>query len=322
VNIAEIFQPINADLKKVEEYLKNTADAEMPLVAELLNYAIQSGGKRLRPALTLICGQAGTYNLDTLVPMAAATEILHGATLVHDDIIDHSELRRGKQAIHRKWGESTALLLGDFMFAKSGALAASTGNLRVVTVFTQTLMTISSGELGQIGIDYDLSEVLDRYFRWIDAKTASLFTMATECGAVLSGCTEEVITILKEYGHNLGMAFQVVDDILDFTSDESTLGKPVGSDLSEGTVRLPTIMYVLAHPGDRLIRSIVKDKKRDRSTIREVVKVIKGSGVIEDCYKTAADYCIRACRDLNKIDNATMRKTLHNLADYVTNRNT
>ncbi len=321
MNIAEIFQPINDDLQRVEECLQDSADVNIPLVAELLNYVTQSGGKRLRPALTLLCGKACNYNLDALVPMAAATEILHTATLVHDDIIDHAELRRGKPAVYRKWGESTALLLGDYMFAKAGSLAAQTGNLRVVSIFSQTLMTISGGELGQIGIDYNLNQAVDRYYRWIDAKTASLFTMATECGAVLSGCNEDIINVLYDYGHNLGMAFQIIDDILDFVGDKATLGKPVGSDLSEGTVTLPSIMFVLAHRDDTLIKSIVKDKKRDRSTVQRAVEKIKSSGVIEDCFKIATNYCSRACRDLDKIQDPSVRDMLQNLADYVTRRN-
>ncbi|HAV10915.1 MAG TPA: hypothetical protein DCX22_04825 [Dehalococcoidia bacterium] len=321
MNITEIFQPINSDLLRVEECLRSSANVDIPLVAELLNYVTQSGGKRLRPALTLFCGKTCNYDLDALIPMAAATEILHTATLVHDDIIDHAELRRGKPAVYRKCGESTALLLGDYMFAKAGHLAAATGSLRVVSIFARTLMTISGGELGQIGIDYNLDQALDRYYRWIDAKTASLFTMATECGSVLSGCSEDIILVLQDYGHNLGMAFQVVDDILDFVGDKATLGKPVGSDLSEGTVTLPSIMYVLAHRDDALIKSIVKDKKRDRSTVQKAVKKIKDSGVIEDCFKIANDYCSRACRDLDKIRNPSVRDSLHNLAEYVTRRN-
>ncbi|UCH50652.1 MAG: polyprenyl synthetase family protein, partial [Chloroflexota bacterium] len=157
MNLSDIYKPVQEDLEKVERSLEELADSEFPLLAELLAYTLKNGGKRIRPALTLLSAKSFSYDLGTLVPMSMAIELLHTATLVHDDIVDNSPVRRGKPTVSHTWGEDRALLLGDYLFAKAGSLAAGTGNLRVVKLFSQTLMTISGGELKQTGVTSDMA---------------------------------------------------------------------------------------------------------------------------------------------------------------------
>src|SRR4030043_191738 len=235
MNLSDIYKPIQKDLKKVEQGLEAITDAEFSLLAQLLAYTLKTGGKRVRPALTLLSGKFYVYDPRLLVLMAAAIELLHTATLVHDDIVDNSPVRRGKPTVSRAWGQNSALLLGDYLFAKAGSLVAGTGNLRAIKLFSQTLMTISAGELKQTGVTFDIAKVREYYLAWISAKTACLFSTSTESGAILSRAPEEAIQAMRDYGHNLGMAFQMVDDVLDFVGEEDELGKPVGSDLREGT---------------------------------------------------------------------------------------
>jgi geranylgeranyl pyrophosphate synthase len=250
--------------------------------------------------------------------MSTAVELLHNATLVHDDIVDNAPIRRGKQSISRAWGEASALLLGDYLFARAAILAASTENLRVVKLFAETLMTISSGELAQINVFFDKKRAREHYYNWISAKTACLFAMATESGAVLSHAPEDAIDALKNYGHNFGMAFQIVDDVLDFIGHEDELGKPVGSDLIEGAVTLPTILFAESNPDGNLVKNIIENK--DIGKVSFVVDKIRTSSIIDECLTVASDFCSQACRALEILPDNDTRQTLHDLATYIIQR--
>lgn len=318
MNLSEIYKPVQKDLKKVEQSLEGIADAEFSLLAQLLAYTLKTGGKRVRPALTLLSGKFYNYEPRLLVPMAAAIELLHTATLVHDDIVDNSPVRRGRPTVSRTWGENSALLLGDYLFAKAGSLVAGTGNLRAIKLFSETLMTISAGELKQTGIISDMAKVRQYYFSWISAKTACLFSTSTESGAILSQAPEEAIQAVKDYGHNLGMAFQIVDDVLDFVGEEDELGKPVGSDLREGTMTLPTILFAESYPDDELTKNVIG--KRDAEGMSQAVERIRNSRVMADCLAMASDFCIKARRAAEKLPDDTARKSLIDLADYIVER--
>ena len=318
VNLTNIYKPIQDDLKKVERSLEEIADAEFSLLAELLAYTLKDGGKRIRPALTLLSGKFYVYDAALLVPMAAAIELLHTATLVHDDIVDNSPVRRGKPTVSRAWGENRALLLGDYLFAKAGSLVAGTENLRVIKLFSQTLMTISGGELKQTGVTFALARARDYYFAWVSAKTARLFSTATESGAILSQAPEEAIEAMRDYGHNLGMGFQIVDDVLDFVGEEDELGKPVGSDLREGTMTLPSILFAESYPEDNLIKSVVENK--DMGSVALAVEKIRSSSVIDECLALASEFCSRASRAVEKLPDNSARQSLLELAAYIVER--
>ena len=318
MNLDDIYRPVQGDLEKVERSLEEIADSEFPLLAQLLAYTLKNGGKRIRPALTLLAGKFYVYNSALLALMAAAIELLHTATLVHDDIVDNSPVRRGKPTVSRAWGENRALLLGDYLFARAGSLAAGTGNLRVIKLFSQTLMIISGGELKQTGVDFALARARDYYFAWISAKTACLFSTATESGAILSQAPEEAIEAMRDYGHNLGMGFQIVDDVLDFVGEENELGKPVGSDLREGTMTLPSILFAESYPENNLIKSIVE--KKDVGSMAQVVEKIRNSPVIDECLQLASEFCFKAHRAAEKLPSNSIRQSLLDLADYIVER--
>ena len=318
MNLSDIYKPVQKDLDKVERSLEEIADSEFPLLAQLLAHTLKNGGKRIRPALTLLSGKFYVYEPALLIPMAAAIELLHTATLVHDDIVDNSPVRRGKPTVSYTWGENRALLLGDYLFAKAGSLAASTGNLRVIKLFSQTLMTISGGELKQSGVTFDLARAREYYFAWISAKTACLFSTATESGAVLSQSPEDAIAAMRDYGYNLGVAFQIVDDVLDFVGDEDELGKPVGSDLREGTLTLPSIFFAEAYPEDNLIKSVVE--KKDADSMALAVEKIRNSPVISECLALASEFCFRARRAIEKLADNSARQSLLELAAHIVER--
>jgi len=318
LNLNDIYKPVEKDLKRVEHGLEEITDAEFPLLAQLLAYTLKTGGKRIRPVLTLLSGKFYVYQPGLLVPMAAAIELLHTATLVHDDIVDNSPVRRGKPTVSRAWGENSALLLGDYLFAKAGSLVAGTGNLRAIKLFSETLMTISAGELKQTGVLSDTAKLRDYYFAWIGAKTACLFSTSTESGAILSQAPEEAIQATRDYGHNLGMAFQIVDDVLDFVGEEDELGKPVGSDLREGTLTLPTILFVESYPDDELTKKVIG--KRDAEGVSQAVERICNSKVIDDCLAMASEFCLKARQAAEKLPDNRARKSLIDLATYIVER--
>jgi geranylgeranyl pyrophosphate synthase len=324
LQLNQIYQSVQEDLARVENQIKSVTEVDIPALAELLNH-ILTGGKEIRPALTLLSGKFYHYNFELLLRMATAIELMHTATLVHDDAIDHSPVRRGRPTVNSIWGEDRAVLLGDYLFARAGEFAALTGNLRVITLFSQTLQIISSGELKQTFDAFNLEQTRDHYFERISSKTASLFSLATISGAILSQAPEESIQALREYGYNLGIAFQIVDDILDFTGTEEKMGKPIGSDLAQGTFTLPAMLLLERYPGDNPIKELfhnqdmseeVKQKK-----IKQAIGLVRNSPIERQCYNIASDYCTKARHKLELLPDNPSRRTLVELADYVVARN-
>lgn len=318
MQLSQIYAPVQQDLAKVESRLKSVSQVDFPRLAELLSYTL-SGGKGIRPALTLLSGKFYHYNLDLLLPMATAVELMHTATLVHDDAIDHSPVRRGRPTINRLWGEDRAVLLGDYLFAKAGEFVAATGNLRVIMLFSQTLRTISRGELAQTFDAFNLEQTPDHYLERISCKTASLFATATESGAILSQAPEEKVEILREYGYNLGIAFQIIDDILDFIGTEQEMGKPTGSDLAHGTLTLPAMLLLERYPENNPIKEWF-ESRQDLEKIKQAVELVRSSPVVKQCYKVASDYCVKACSRLKLLSDNPSRQALRDLADLVISR--
>jgi geranylgeranyl pyrophosphate synthase len=256
--------------------------------------------------------------------MATAVELMHTATLVHDDAIDDSAVRRGRPTVNSLWGEDRAVLLGDYLFAKAGEFAALTGNLRVIRLFAQTLQIISSGELDQTFDAFDLEQTRDRYFRRIASKTASLFSLATESGAILSQAPEGSIKVLSGYGYNLGIAFQIVDDTLDFIGTEEEMGKPVGSDLAQGTLTLPAMLLMERYPDDNPVKELFRNRDMPeadkKKKIKQAIELVGEPLIIKQCYEVAQDYCARACRNLGRLPDNPSRQVLKDIAALVISR--
>ena len=315
-----IYELVQEDLDKVEERLKSVSKVDFTYLSELLDYSLQSVGKRIRPILTLLSGKFYDCNLEHLVTMATSVEVMHTATLVHDDAIDKSSMRRGRPTICTVWGEDRAVLLGDYLFAKATEFATDTHNLQVIRLTSQTLMTISSGELNQAFNAFNLNQTREDYFRRVSRKTASLFSLSTESGAILSQAPEESIEILKDYGHNLGIAFQIVDDILDFIGTEEELGKPVGSDLAQGTLTLPAMLVLERYPDDNPVKRLFQENGDRQKHIPLAIELIGNSPIVQECYNVAADYCAKACRNLGRLPDVPSRQSLIQLADYIVRR--
>jgi geranylgeranyl pyrophosphate synthase len=314
-----ISKPIQEELVSVDDLLRSVSKVDFSYLSELLDYSLRSTGKRIRPILTLLSGKFYDYNLDYLLPMAAAVEIMHTATLVHDDAIDKSQVRRGRPTVYKLWGDETAVLLGDYLFAEAGALTAATHNLRAIELFAETLKAISEGELNQ-GFDaFNLEQGRSRYFQRVSGKTASMFSMASETGAILSQAPEKSIQILIEYGQNLGIAFQIVDDILDFVATEEELGKPVGSDLAQGTLTLPSILLMEHYPENNPVKRLFESRD-EPDNIKQAIELVRNSSIVEECYQVASDYCAKACRNLKLLPDSASHQSLVGLADYIVSR--
>jgi geranylgeranyl pyrophosphate synthase len=318
LELNQIYTSIRDDLGKVRNSLVSISQIDFPWLSEQLSYVVKETGKGIRPALTLLSGKFYHYDITYLLPMAVSVELMHTATLVHDDAIDNAIVRRGQPTINKIWGEDVAILMGDYLFAKAGEFAADTQNLRVIKLFAQTLETISAGELRQTFDAFKLEQSREDYLHRIYGKTASLFCLATESGAILSQAPEESVAILKEYGDNLGIAFQIVDDILDFTSDEATMGKPVGSDLAQGTLTLPAMLLMERHPEDNPVKRLFET--RDQKNVEIAIEMVRNSSIVEECYQSAAEYRDKACRNLNLLPEDTSRQALSDLAEYVINQ--
>jgi geranylgeranyl pyrophosphate synthase len=318
LELKRIYESIQEDLGEVKDRLRSINQIDFPWLSEQLSYIVKETGKGIRPALTLLSGKFYRYDITYLLPMAVSVELMHTATLVHDDAIDKSVVRRGQPTINRIWGEEIAVLMGDYLFAKAGEFVADTQTPRVIKLFSQTLGTISSCEINQFLGAFKLEQSREHYFHRVYGKTASLFSLATESGAILSQAPEESVAILREYGDNLGIAFQIVDDILDFTSTEEALGKPVGSDLNQGTLTLPAMLLIERYPEDNPVKRLFETG--DKKYAELAIKMVRDSPIVEDCYRIASEYCARACRNLALLPDTTSCQALLDLAKYVINQ--
>jgi geranylgeranyl pyrophosphate synthase len=318
LELSQIYAPIQADLDRVRETLHSISHVDYAWLAEQLDYLVKETGKGIRPALTLLAGRSHHYDLAYLLPMAVSVELMHTATLVHDDAIDKAFTRRGQATINSIWGDEIAILMGDYLFAKAGEFVSDTQTPRVIKLFSQTLGTISSGEIGQFRGAFHLERSRESYFRRIYSKTASLFSLATQSGAILSRAPEGIVAIMKGYGDNLGIAFQIVDDILDFTSTEAVMGKPTGSDLLQGTLTLPSIMLLERYPEDNPIQKLFGT--RDKENVARAIKIVLDSTIISDCYEIAWEYREKACDQLAQMPDGISRQALQDLAEFVVKR--
>jgi geranylgeranyl pyrophosphate synthase len=313
-----ILDLVHEELQRVEQKMREASQVEHEPLAAVLDDLLKSGGKRLRPALVLLSCKFHPTDPEKTISLSASVEMLHTATLVHDDMIDNSLVRRGNPTLNATWNRGATVLAGDFLFALAAGLAAETENVRVMSIFAQGLMTICSGELKQIFNSQGNLPTREEYYQRIYSKTASLFAASTEAGAVLSGAPEREVQALREYGRTLGMAFQIVDDVLDFVGDERELGKPVGSDLRQGIVTLPALYFHEMHPTDDALIKALTDPGEEE--VRAVVAVIKESGAVESALDEARTFAQRSRESLQMLPHNEYRQAMLDLADYVVER--
>jgi geranylgeranyl pyrophosphate synthase/phage shock protein PspC (stress-responsive transcriptional regulator) len=313
-----LYGPVEGDLPLVREKMLSVASSvEFEFLRRMLEQALAGSGKMMRPAIALLGGRIGDdYRLDRLVPLAASVELLHTATLVHDDVIDESSDRRGNPTSQALFGNAAAVMLGDYMFAHAAHFIAQTDSTLVVRKFAETLMMMATGELKQDVTAFEYSEDVQRYLDRIGGKTASLFATAAEGGAIVGGATPEQREAMRQYGMRLGIAFQIVDDILDFTGDPEAMGKPVGSDLLAGTLTLPAILYMQQKPEDNPIKRAF-DGIRRNANLERAIGEIRESGVLEESMATARRFAADARAALEPLPRGEVRDTLDGLVDYV-----
>lgn len=309
------------ELELVEKRLREVVSAPNDLMQRISTHILEGGGKRLRPLLVILA--AGLFPGDTraAVEVATASELIHMASLIHDDIIDGSDCRHKKPSLNSKWGNHVSVLFGDYLFAMAFRLLAGlVAKPQIINVMAKAVSCMCKGEFEQMSYanNYDQSE--DDYFRRIRLKTAELIAACCVCGALVSQIPRELVTLLYEYGICLGCAFQVVDDMLDFASDPSVLGKPTGSDLRCGTVTLP-LLNSLAHPtrGPR-IREMLLRIPPDEVTVKAVGEAVKAAGGIEYAHRRASDFIARAKHAIEDLPDTPSKTALESLADYVINR--
>lgn len=314
MSIQQIFAPIQNELQQIEARLRETVRVEYIPLANIFEMLIGSGGKRIRPALCVLATRFHPTDPEQAITLAISTELVHAATLIHDDLIDKSSVRRGSPTVNSRWSGTATVLAGDFLLARAADIAASIENFRVMRIFARTLMTICEGEIRQDFARSQWPPNRAEYYRHIESKTASLFVAATEGGAILSGASEDEIAALQSYGRNLGMAFQMVDDILDFTADENELGKPVGSDLRQGTFTLPIFYYLEQDARAQTIGDFIG------ADIDRLIDAIRNSSAIAAA-KAEAQRAAQTARDALAIfPDTTYRRALLDLADYVVER--
>lgn len=316
-----MFDAIRDDLGAVEaRMLAAVREADEPLSSALASL-LASGGKRLRPALVILSARLFHWDAERIINLAAAVEMLHTATLIHDDTIDQAEVRRGQSTLNATWSRAATILAGDYLFARAAALAADTSSTRVASIFANTLVVICQGELRQMLSLFEWRGDLEGYYQRIYAKTASLFAASCEGGAVLARAPEEGVRALRECGRQLGMAFQIVDDVLDFVGDTQHLGKPVGADLRQGIATLP-VYYYLQNGGRESLVEMALDRDRADQPARdqavdELVAAVVSSGAIEECRREAERFARQAIECLAPLGDSPYRRALGELARFV-----
>jgi geranylgeranyl pyrophosphate synthase len=317
--VASIYAPVQKELTQVEETLQALKRVDFVELSEMLDHVLSSGGKMIRPSIALLAGRFSNNHQELLVPLAASIELLHTATLVHDDVIDRASTRRGRPTVNSLFDNSASVMLGDYMFAHAADLAARTGNLEAMRLFSRTLLAMARGELEQDMTAYDYSQTTRQYFQRIASKTASLFAAAAEGGALVSGAPDGWRSALRDYGESVGMAFQIVDDILDFSGDEAEMGKPVGCDLLQGTLTLPSLLLMDRQPRDNPVRRFFQHRRSPRY-LSEAVEMVLNSGIVDECYRVASDFRDRAHAALEALPASAARDSLAEIADYVLER--
>ena len=315
-----IYDPIKSQMDSVDQKLNSLTYQNHSVMKMLLDQTIAIPGKRIRPALTLLVGKALQGEEEVMTTMAAAIELLHVASLIHDDMVDHADTRRGHPTVSKIWGNNAAVMFGDFVFASSAVYVCETNNVRVIKRFSETIQELSIGQIIESINSFNTKVTIEDYQERIYNKTATLFRTATESGAILSNAPEETIKTLISYGYNLGMAFQIMDDVLDFDGDAMQMGKPIGNDLLNGVLTLPGILLLERYTENNPISKLF-EHPGDNEHFNDAVNLVHSSGVLQDCYELIRNYCFRAKECLSDIPDSATKTSLLLLTDYIWERN-
>jgi octaprenyl-diphosphate synthase len=317
--LKEIVALVEDDLAKVEEVFGTQVLSDVKLVAEIARYIQEGGGKRIRPALLLLGARLCGYQGERSILLASVVEFIHTATLLHDDIIDEATVRRGRRSVNSRWGNDITVLLGDFLYTKSMAMALSQDNLPILRLLSDVTLRMIEGEILEIERNGNLDVTEADHVDLICRKTADLFSACLRIGAILGAVGEQREQALARYGLNLGICFQMVDDLLDFTAEEKTLGKPVANDLREGKLTLPMIFLLrkAGRPGIDEVRTVLADRGFGRVSRDEIVRLARENGALDEARALAEQYAEMARRELLAFDRSPYREALEILPDFI-----
>ncbi|MFP5113403.1 heptaprenyl diphosphate synthase component II [Bacillaceae bacterium C204] len=309
---------LNSDINLIEKKLEETIHAESLLLKQASMHTLQAGGKRIRPVFVLLAGKFGNYDIHVMKNVAVALELIHMASLVHDDVIDDADLRRGQPTVKSKWDNKIAMYTGDFVFALAIELMTNIENPIAHKILANTIVEVSLGEIQQIKDKYRFNQNLRDYLRRIKRKTALLIAVSCQLGAIAANVEESVHKKLYRFGYYVGMSYQIIDDILDFTSTEKELGKPAGGDLLQGNITAPALF---AMEKDEIRREIEKVHESMGSLeITKIISIIKNSGAIEKSIALSDLYLKKALAELEGLPANKAKKTLHDIAKFIGKR--
>ncbi len=318
----EVQALIAGDLKRVEKAIGTDTICSVEAVTAISHHLQKSGGKRLRPALLLLSAGTCGYRGDAAIRLGAVVEIIHAATLVHDDVIDKADVRRGQPSINQRWGNQTSVLAGDWLYMQAFNLALRERNFSILDLLIELTQMMVEGELMQMDWVGRIDLTEDEHLSLVHRKTAYLFSVCARLGAILAGVDPKLEQRLGDYGWNLGMAFQLVDDLLDFTATEDVLGKPVGNDLREGKVTLPMILALSACTADErgLVQTVIRDEAYDNVPLGSILALLDKYGAIETVRRRAIDYTETAAAQLEDFPESSHKRALLAVTEWVVDR--
>jgi octaprenyl-diphosphate synthase len=319
--IEQVVALSSSDMAKVDAFIRESLQSEVVLINQVANYIISSGGKRLRPMLLTLCAHACGYQGEDHVPLAAIVEFIHTATLLHDDVVDESDLRRGQQSAHAIWGNAASVLVGDFLYSRSFQMMVGLDSMRIMAVLAETTNTIAEGEVQQLLNMGDPEVDRQRYMQVIENKTAKLFEAACQLAAIIAARPPETETALAVYGNRLGAAFQIADDVLDYNGDAATMGKNAGDDLAEGKPTLPLIIARerCSDAEREMLDAAIRNGGMD--DLGPVLDIVRNTGALAAAMDVARDQAAEARRALGLLPASEWREALEQLADYSVSRN-
>ncbi|WP_409346607.1 heptaprenyl diphosphate synthase component II [Paenibacillus sp. MBLB4367] len=322
MKIVDIYTRLKKDLNAIEKELEASIYSEHAMLKETSLHLLKAGGKRIRPIFVLLSGQFGLYEIDKMKKIAVPMELIHMASLVHDDVIDDAETRRGQLTVRSKWDNRIAMYTGDYIFAKALSVVTQLSNPRVHQIMSHAIVEMSIGEMEQIRYFFHSSQRVRDYLLRIKRKTALLIAISCQLGAIAAGAPEAISRKLYDFGYYVGMTFQIRDDVLDICGTEEQIGKPPGSDIKQGNITLP-VLYALRQPGlrDRLLAELDRIRKLDGQTdVSEFLQLVRGSGCIEQGERLAERYIQKAIRSLDGLPDIQAKKDLVRIAHFVASR--
>ncbi|MBO0735018.1 MAG: polyprenyl synthetase family protein [Alphaproteobacteria bacterium] len=317
-----LFQLLGSDLDRVNQLIVERMQSPVALIPQLAGHLVASGGKRLRPMLTLGCARLCGYTGTRHIQLGAAVEFIHTATLLHDDVVDASDLRRGRDTANAVWGNKPAILVGDFLFSRSFELMVSDGSLRVLEILSRASSVIAQGEVLQLMTQYDLHTTEASYLEIVQAKTAELFAAASRIGAVLAGRPPEQEEALDRFGRNLGIAFQLIDDVLDFSAREADLGKSIGDDFRDGKITLPILVAFARGDKDEQAfwHRALEEMDQRPGDLERAIELMDRHGALAETRSRARAYAAAAIDSLSIFDAGVARSALVEAAAFATER--